>query len=131
MISTKRMLQALGVLLPLGALGVSGALAVVPGKPGAPTGTADGAQPGVAERLQAIRAAVSQVTAEQTGSQAGDPDIQKAWWGNWGPGVWANWHPGWGNGGWRNWHNGWGNGGWRNWHNGWGNGGWHNFWRNW
>ena len=128
MISTRRMLQALGVLLPLGALGVSGALAAAPGKPPAPT--TDGPQPAVAERLQAIRAAVSQVTAEQTGLPPGDPNIQKAWWGNWGPG-WGNFAPGWRNGGWRNWHNGWGNGGWRNWHNGWGNGGWHNFWRNW
>src|SRR5580698_8460077 len=127
---TKRMLQTLGALLPLGAVGVSGALAATPARPIVPAETAGATQPGVAERLQAIRSAVSQVTAEQTGLQAGDPNIQKAWWGN-GPGIWANWHPGWGNGGWRNWHNGWGNGGWRNWHNGWGNGGWHNFWRNW
>ena len=131
MISTRRTLKALAALLPLGALGISTALAGTPAKPIVVPGQEAVPPPGVAERLQAIRAAVSQVTAEQTGLQPGDPNIQKAWWGNWRPGWWANWHPGWGNGGWHNWHNGWGNGGWHNWHNGWGNGGWHNFWRNW
>ena len=126
MISTRRMLKAIAVLLPLGALGVSAALAAAPAKMIANPGGDDAAKPGVAERLQAIRTAVSQVAAEQAGLQPGDPNVAKAWWGNWGPGG------AWGNGGWRN--GGWGNGGWHNWHNGWGNGGWHNwpnFWRNW
>jgi rSAM-associated Gly-rich repeat protein len=131
MISTRRTLKALAALLPLGALAISTALAGTPVKPivtpsQETPGRETGAQSGVAERLKAIRSAVSQVTAEQTGLQPGDPNIQKAWWGNW--------RPGWGNGGWRNggWGNGgWRNGGWGNWHNGWGNGGWHNFWRNW
>jgi rSAM-associated Gly-rich repeat protein len=131
MSSVRRTLKVLATLLPLGALGVSSALAAAPGKPIVPTESADAGQPGIAERLSAIRNAVSQVTIDQTGLQAGDPNILKAWWGNWAPRFWANWHPGWGNGGWHNWHNGWGNGGWHNWHNGWGNGGWHNFWRNW
>ncbi len=131
MISTWRPLQALGMLLPLGALGVSAALAATPAKPMVLTDGANVARPGVAERLHAIRNAVSKITADQAGLQPGDPNIQKAWWGNWhrrfwGP-RWGNWHPGL----WANWHPGWGNGGWNNWHNGWGNGGWNNFWRNW
>jgi rSAM-associated Gly-rich repeat protein len=113
-------LKALAALLPLGAFGISVALAATPAKPLDPA-TVDAAKPGVATRLAAIRSAVSQVTAEQSGLEPGDPNILKAWWGNW--------RPWWGNGGWRNWPNGW-----HNWGNGWGNGGWHNwpnFWRNW
>ena len=130
MTRTRRMLKILASLLPLGALGVSIALAATPAKPIIGSGNEDAASRDVAGRdvagrLRAIRAAVSEVTAEQAGLQPGDPNIQKAWWGNWRPGWW-------GNGGWRNWHNGWGNGGWRN--GGWGNGGWHNWhngWGNW
>jgi len=118
MSSTRRTLKALATLLPLGWLGISSALAAAPEKPIVPGATDAASAPDVAGRLAAIRSTVSQVTAEQTGLQRGDPNIQKAWWGNWGPGVWANWHPGWGNGGWHNW----GNGGWHNWHN---------FWHNW
>jgi rSAM-associated Gly-rich repeat protein len=120
--SARRTLKGLAALLPLGALSVSAALAATPGKP--MTEAAEMARPPVSQRLATIRDAVSRVTAEQSGLQPGDPNILKAWWGNWGPRAWGNWHPGWGNGGW-------GNGGWHNWHNGWGNGGWHNFWRNW
>jgi rSAM-associated Gly-rich repeat protein len=124
------MLKILASLLPLGALGVSIALAATPAKPIIGSGNEDAASRDVAGRdvagrLRAIRAAVSEVTAEQAGLQPGEPNIQKAWWGNWRPGWW-------GNGGWRNWHNGWGNGGWGN--GGWGNGGWHNChngWGNW
>lgn len=77
----------------------------------------------VAERLAAIRDAVSQA-AEPA---AGQSEKQLAWW------AWRNGGGGWRNGGawWRN--GGWGNGGWRNggWRNGgWRNGGWPNFWRN-
>jgi rSAM-associated Gly-rich repeat protein len=134
MSSVRRTLKVLATLLPLGALGVSSALAAAPGKPIVPAESDAAARPDVAERLSAIRSAVSQVTIDQTGLPAGDPNILKAWWGNWAPRFWANFHPGWGNGGWHNggWGNGgWGNGGWHNWHNGWRNGGWHNFWRNW
>jgi rSAM-associated Gly-rich repeat protein len=118
MISSRRLLRSLSVLLPLGAFGVSVALAAAPAKP---ITESDTGKPGIAVRLAAIRDAVSQVTAEQSDLEPDDPDIVKAWWGNW--------SPGWGNGGWRNWRNGW-----NNWRNGWGNGGWHNwpnFWRNW
>lgn len=48
-----------------------------------------------ATRLQAIRDAVSQVTAEQAGLEPSGPGILKAWWGNWllhgGNGGWRNW----------------------------------------
>ncbi len=119
MSAPRRTLKALAALLPLGALGISVALAAAPGKP-IDTGL-DAAKPSVAARLATIRTAVSEVTAEQSGLQRGDPNILKAWWGNW--------RPWWGNGGWRNWPNGW-----HNWGNGWHNGGWHNWpnwWRNW
>ena len=62
----------------------------------------------VAERLAAIRGAISEFTA--SGEREGEQQLA---WGNW-----------WRNGGWRN-------GGWGNWRNGWHNGGWHNWWHNW
>jgi hypothetical protein len=65
---------------------------------------------------------VSSATADATGIAPGDPNIVKAWWGNWGGPAFGWRNGGWGNGGWHNWHNGWGNGGWHNWHN---------FWHNW
>ena len=75
-------------------------------------------QPRVAERLAAIRDAVSGAA----GPSAEGGANQLAWW------AWRNGGGGgaWRNGGWRN--GGWRNGGWRNggWHNGW-----PNFWRNW
>ena len=112
MAGTQRMLRAIVGLLSLGSLGVSAALAAVPPKSEAPpSGEASVAGQGVADRLSAIRRIVSRVTAEHSGLALGDPNIEKAWWGNW--------HPGWRNGGW-----GWRNGGWHNWHN------WHN-WGNW
>lgn len=136
MSSARRTLTALAALLPLGALGISSALAKAPTEPVASVTGSGAEQPGVAERLAAIRLAVSQVTADQAGLQLGDPAIEKAWWGNgpygggvWGNGGgWKNWGNGWHNGGWRN---AWANGGWNNWHNNWHNGGWKNYWRNW
>ena len=64
----------------------------------------------VAERLAAIRQAVSDIAGDAVRSRS---DEQQLAWGNW-----------WRNGGWRN-------GGWGNWRNGWHNGGWHNWWHNW
>jgi rSAM-associated Gly-rich repeat protein len=119
MTTPRRTLKALAALLPLGAFGISVALAAAPAKPMAPQTDDNSAKPDVATRLATVRIGVSQVIAAQEGLPPGDPNIVKAWWGNW--------RPGWGNGGWRN-------GGWRNWGNGWHNGGWHNwsnFWRNW
>jgi len=119
MTTPRRTLKALAALLPLGAFSVSVALAAAPAKPLVPKSDDASATSDVATRLATIRTGVSQVIAAQEGLPEGDPNIVKAWWGNW--------RPGWGNGGWRN-------GGWRNWGNGWHNGGWHNwsnFWRNW
>jgi len=121
MTTPRRTLKALAALLPLGAFGISVALAAAPAKPIAPQTDDSSAKPDVATRLAAVRTGVSQVIAAQEGLPPGDPNIVKTWWGNW--------RPGWGNGGWRNWSNGW-----HNWGNGWHNGGWHNwpnFWRNW
>ena len=120
MSASRRMLKALAALLPLGALGASTALASAAARP------AVAAHDGVAQRLRAIRGAVSELTAKDADLAPGDPNIRKA--------QWVNWLPGWGNGGWHN--GGWRNGGWNNWHNGWhnggwGNGGWHNGWHNW
>jgi rSAM-associated Gly-rich repeat protein len=120
--------KLLSRLLPTGALGVSVSLAAFAAQAAPTTDLLAGAVPqDVAAQLAGIRNAVSSATADAAGIAPGDPNIVKAWWGNWGgPGF------GWRNGGWGN--GGWGNGGWRNWHNGWGNGGWHNwhnFWHNW
>lgn len=74
-------------------------------------------QPRVAERLAAVREAVSGIA--EPGAEGGGHRL--AWWAwrNGGGGAWRN--GGWRNGGWRN--GGWRNGGWHN--------GWPNFWRNW
>jgi rSAM-associated Gly-rich repeat protein len=120
MAMTQRTLRVIVGLLSLGAVGTSAALAAVPPKSVAPSERGGAAGQDVADRLGAIRRAVSEAIAEHAGLIPGDPNIQKAWWGNWGRG--------WGRGrGWRN--GGWRNGGWRN--GGWRNGGWPNFWRNW
>jgi rSAM-associated Gly-rich repeat protein len=116
----RRTARALAALLPAGALGLSVSLASADAA--ATLASDSGAKankPGnVAERLQSIRASVSDAV-EQYGKDgkpfvAVDPETQLAWWGN----------GGWRNGGWRN--GGWGNGGWHNWGNGW-----HNGWLNW
>jgi rSAM-associated Gly-rich repeat protein len=117
MAMTQRTLRTIVGLLSLGALGTSAALAAVPPKSVAPSERNGVAGQDVADRLGAIRRAVSEAIAEHAGLIPGDANIQKAWWGNWGRG-WGGWR----NGGWRN--GGWRNGGWRN-------GGWPNFWRNW
>ena len=112
-------------LAPAGAVGVSVLLGSV-----APAGASVGGQEpagvqpavSVAERLAAVRDAVSEVA----GQQAGDGEGLRLAWGNWGNGGF--WRPyGWGNGAWRPWGN-WRNG-WNNWGNGWNN--WGNYWRPW
>jgi rSAM-associated Gly-rich repeat protein len=133
MVKGNRLLRALSVVLPAGALGASVLLALAstdalassdkinPGSP--PSGES------VSTRLQAIREGVSGMTGSASFDPQGDAKAVPAWWGNGGWGRWRlGWgNGGWGNGGWHNWHN-WGNGGWGNggWHNGW-----HNFWHNW
>ena len=135
--------KLLSILLPVGVLGVSAALASasVPSATATdqPAATHDLDKLSIADRLQAIRSSVSSLDTVDFD----DPNITLAQWANFnGGGVgWRNAGP-WRNGGWRNagpWRNaGWGNGPWRNggwgnggWRNNWGNGGWHNFWHNW
>jgi rSAM-associated Gly-rich repeat protein len=148
--STKnRISKALSVVLPAGAVGASFLLALSSAQAGtAPSASATSSteRPGVAARLEAIRAGISEIGNQARegavpidAAKDGDGTMVPTWWGN---GGWGRWHAGWGNGGWRfGWHNGgwgnggwgnagwgnggWGNGGWHNWHNGWGNG-WHN-----
>jgi hypothetical protein len=73
----------------------------------------------VAERLAAIRDAVSTIARQETaGTDKNAGKMQLAWgnwWRNWG---WRPWSPRWG-WGWPNWNN------WHNWNN------WPNWWRNW
>jgi hypothetical protein len=73
-------------------------------------------QTAVAERLAAIRGAVSDVARAESAKRL-DPNLRLAW-GNW----WRNGGWGWG------WRRPWYGGGWNNWRN-WNN--WPNFWRNW
>ena len=132
--------KALAVLLPVGVLGISSALATTRTEVPRPANSENALNvTGVAERLRAIRAGVSEMSAAK-GDESTVANLLFAEWGNFGFG-WRNGGWGWHNGGWHNWHNwgngGWGNGGWGNgWHNApnWGNGGWHNwhnFWHNW
>jgi hypothetical protein len=146
----QRLSRALAALLPRGAFGASLLLALTsnPSEASSSQPIDTASPPSVAERLTAIRAAVSNISpdvagdSQSSGSGEFTPGdgarVQPTWWGN---GGWGRWHFGWGNHGlgWPNWHNGgwgnggWGNGGWGNggWHNGgWGNGGWHNYWHN-
>jgi rSAM-associated Gly-rich repeat protein len=138
-----RISKALSVVLPAGAVGASFLLSLSSAQaataPG-PLASASTTQPGIAARLEAIRAGITELGngasegSNQVGPTSGAGALVPTWWGN---GGWGRWHAGWGNGGWRwgwhngGWHNGgWGNGGWGNggWHN-WGNG-WHNYWHN-
>jgi hypothetical protein len=110
----QRYLRVLLQIMPAGAVGVSLLLgATAPGD--AAQHAADSRLPAahrspVAERLAAIRQAVSDIAGDAVRSRPGEQQLA---WGNW-----------WRNGGWRN-------GGWGNWRNGWQNGGWHNWWHNW
>ena len=123
--------KILSALLPAGALGMSLVLGAGPAQAARELPAADLASPPpVAERLSAIRDAVSAVTGETAAPAA----QQLAWrnWANFGIGrpFWNNWRNGWNNWG-NNWNNGWNNwgNGWHNWSNGWNN--WGNGWRNW
>jgi hypothetical protein len=108
--------------MPAGAVGAS--LLLGSAVPGSAKEEPAGLQPRifepteVAERLAAIRGAVSDVAKDQAAERA-DPKMRLAW-GNW----WRNW--GWGLRPWWGWGGGWPN--WNNWHN-WNN--WPNWWRNW
>ena len=106
----QKYLRALLQIMPAGAVGVSLLLgAAAPGD--AVQHPADSLlsaadRSTVAERLAAIRQAVSDVAGDADKLRPGEQQLA---WGNW-----------WRNGGWRN-------GGWGNWRNG----GWHNWWHNW
>ena len=110
----QRYLKVLSQIMPAGAVGVSlllGSAALGDAarhSAALQSKTADPAT--VAERLAAIRQAVSDVAEDAVNTRPGEQQLA---WGNW-----------WRNGGWRN-------GGWGNWRNGWHNGGWHNWWHNW
>jgi hypothetical protein len=118
--------KTLSGILPAGAVGAS--LLLGSAVPGSAREEPEGLQPrsfepiAVAERLAAVRGAVSDVAESATARRA-DPNMRLAWgnwWRNWGWG----WRPGWGGRpwggwGWPNWNN------WRNWNN------WPNWWRNW
>jgi rSAM-associated Gly-rich repeat protein len=120
-------LKVLSVLLPAGALGMS----ILLGSTGAEAAReivldpqTDAASLRVAERLAAIRDAVSAVTVPGAeAAPAAEGSERLAWhnWANFGIGVplWNDWRNGW-----KNWGNGWKNG-WNNWGNGWNN--WANF----
>jgi len=74
----------------------------------------------VAQRLVAIREAVSAVgdpADKETTPE--DGNLHLAWGNWWNNGGWGGWGRPWGGWGWPNWNN------WRNWNN------WNNFWRNW
>lgn len=117
----QKYVKVLSGILPAGAVGMSLLLGST-----APTAASEHpttAQPfsdrdPVAERLAAIREAVSAV-ADTGGKDAepGDGNLRLAW-GNWWNGGWG-WGRPWGGWGWPNWNN------WRNWNN------WNNWWRNW
>jgi hypothetical protein len=110
----QKYLSVLSQIMPAGAVGVS--LLLGSATPGDAAQHPAASQPKaadpatVAERLAAIRQAVSDVAADTVNLRPGEQQLA---WGNW-----------WRNGGWRN-------GGWGNWRNGWHNGGWHNWWHNW
>jgi rSAM-associated Gly-rich repeat protein len=128
----KRTAKALALLLQTGVLGLSSALAATQAHAETPAELMPGAS--VADRLSAIRTAVSKANPQVYPGLVSRAQLVLANWLNFGGGM------GWRNGGWHNWHNwgngwhngGWGNGGWGNggWGNGWHNG-WHNFWHNW
>jgi len=115
----QKYLTLLSEIVPAGLVGVSVLLgSVAPGSANQhPAALQPPAAGSVAERLTAIRDAVSVLT-EEAGHEASPADgIVRLAWGNW-----------WRNGGWYRPWRGWGWPNWRNWHN-WPN--WNNWWRNW
>jgi rSAM-associated Gly-rich repeat protein len=122
-VSAQNYRKILSVLLPAGALGMS----ILLGSGGAQATPeiavdpqAGAAAPRVAERLAAIRDAVSEVTTPVSkAAPATEGSERLAWhnWANFGIGIpyWNDWRNGW-----KNWGNNWNNG-WNNWGNGWNN----------
>jgi hypothetical protein len=114
----QKYLRILSGIVPAGAAGLSlllGSTAPNAAEHRASSQPSTAERAGVAERLAAIREALSEVAAAENGAAKPDHDNLRLAWGNW----WHNW-------GWRPWGWGWPN--WNNWRN-WNN--WPNFWRNW
>jgi hypothetical protein len=110
----QKYLKILSGLMPAGAVGAALALgAAAPGFASEPPGQPAAAPSAtVADRLAAIRQAVSTVATPATEASAAQKGEVRLAWGNW-------WHPyGFGYG-WPNWNN------WHNWNN------WGNWFRNW
>jgi outer membrane murein-binding lipoprotein Lpp len=116
----QKYVNILSGIVPAGAVGVS--LLLGSAEPSVANEHPTAAQPlaldrdRVAERLAAIREAVSAMTVPEGAAKPADRNLRLAWgnwWNNWG---WGGWGRPWG---WPNWNN------WRNWNN------WHNSWRNW
>jgi hypothetical protein len=125
----QRYRRILSVLVPAGAFGMT----VLLGSAGAkaaremPTGPEINQAPParVAERLAAIRDAMSDVSRFETGTTTGPDGTERLAWHNWrnvGWPLWSDWHNKW-----KDWNNNWHNG-WNNWGNNWNN--WSNGWRN-
>ncbi len=111
----KRLTFVLSTLIPQGVAGLSACLSAADASAAV---QADPPKAAIAEKLQSIRATVTDAHDMQLSGTILSKDKageQVAWW-------WRN--GGWGNGGWRNWGNGW-----HNWGNGWHN--WGNGWHNW
>jgi rSAM-associated Gly-rich repeat protein len=121
--AVQRYRKILSALLPAGALGMSillGSTGAQAARETAIEPQAGSATPRVAERLAAIRDAVSDVMVfDSKAAPALEGTERLAWrnWANFGIGVpfWNNWRNGW-----KNWGNNWNNG-WNNWGNGWNN----------
>jgi hypothetical protein len=116
--------KILSGILPVGAAGVSLLLgSTMPSAAHEHPGTSQplaSDKDAVAQRLAAIREAVSAVAdpAEKETKPA-DSNLHLAWGNWWNNGGWGGWGRPWGGWGWPNWNN------WRNWNN------WNNWWRNW
>jgi hypothetical protein len=116
--------KILSGILPVGAAGVSLLLgSTMPSAAHEHPGTSQplaSDKDAVAQRLAAIREAVSAVAdpAEKETKPA-DGNLHLAWGNWWNNGGWGGWGRPWGGWGWPNWNN------WRNWNN------WNNWWRNW
>jgi hypothetical protein len=121
--AAERYRRILSVLLPAGALGMT----ILLGSAGAeaarelPAGAGPTLVPpfGIAERLSAVRDAVSGIVHVPVAEPDGSETLAWGNWANFGGPKWNNW-----NNKWKNWKNNWNNG-WNNWPNGWKN--WANF----
>jgi hypothetical protein len=119
----QKYVNILSGILPAGAVGVSlllGSTAPSANQPPVACQPMASDSDAVAERLAAIREAVSAVAdTERKEANPGEDNLRLAWGNWWNNGGWGGWGRPWGGWGWPNWNN------WRNWNN------WNNWWRNW